>query len=229
MTRYVIGRSATNDIVISDASVSRVHAELRPVPSGSGYQLVDLGSTYGTGVLRGGHWIQIQESEVADADPIRLGDYVTSVRQLLDTAGIDPDAAGEHSEHGEPDQLPTKRNRQHGAPLPRSGPQTTVLEFPKRRVWPIAAIAGVLVVAAAVAGAVIVLDGDSTKRKFVDLCIGKGSPPPTCRCLGDVLDRNLGEPEFRTVLGSYRNSALPRLAITNQVLKLSPLLVDCYR
>lgn len=41
-----IGRLSTNDVVLSDSNVSRRHAELRQ--DGSGWTLVDLGSTNGT-------------------------------------------------------------------------------------------------------------------------------------------------------------------------------------
>src|SRR5258708_2723172 len=42
-----IGRLPTNDVVVDDLGVSRVHAELRPLPGGR-YELVDLGSHNGT-------------------------------------------------------------------------------------------------------------------------------------------------------------------------------------
>jgi ABC-type multidrug transport system ATPase subunit/pSer/pThr/pTyr-binding forkhead associated (FHA) protein len=42
-----IGRLPTNDVVVDDLGVSRVHAELRPLPGG-GHELVDLGSHNGT-------------------------------------------------------------------------------------------------------------------------------------------------------------------------------------
>jgi ABC transport system ATP-binding/permease protein len=42
-----IGRLPTNEVVVDDLGVSRVHAELRPLPGGR-YELVDLGSHNGT-------------------------------------------------------------------------------------------------------------------------------------------------------------------------------------
>ncbi len=61
-----IGRSRDCEIFLDDEHVSRVHAEIRPVPGG--WEVVDLGSTGGTRVddvrtqrhrLRSGNRIQI--------------------------------------------------------------------------------------------------------------------------------------------------------------------------
>src|SRR5208337_4410294 len=42
-----IGRAPDSDLVVDDLSVSRRHAQLRPLPAG-GHQIVDVGSHNGT-------------------------------------------------------------------------------------------------------------------------------------------------------------------------------------
>jgi hypothetical protein len=62
-----IGRLAECDVVLTDASVSRRHAELRR--EGSDFVLVDLGSTNGTKVNGAG----VKERHLADGDEISVG------------------------------------------------------------------------------------------------------------------------------------------------------------
>ncbi len=62
-----IGRLAECDVVLTDASVSRRHAELRR--EGSDFLLVDLGSTNGTKVNGAG----VKERRLADGDEIAVG------------------------------------------------------------------------------------------------------------------------------------------------------------
>ncbi len=68
-TVVVIGRSSDADVHLPDSSVSRRHAEVRPV--GNGYAVVDVGSTNGTRVngnrLTGEH-------PLAQGDSISVGD-----------------------------------------------------------------------------------------------------------------------------------------------------------
>ena len=85
MRRFTIGRSQQNDIVIEDASVSRRHAELREL-GGGWYKLVDLGSTHGTHVDRGGVWQKLTVAEVTRGNRVRFGSYLRSVDSLLDSA-----------------------------------------------------------------------------------------------------------------------------------------------
>lgn len=81
MKIYTIGRSGDNDLVVSDRSVSRHHAELH-VDHGR-FHLVDLGSTNGTYVRDGNDWAKIEQAYVAAGERIMLGDTVTSVAALL--------------------------------------------------------------------------------------------------------------------------------------------------
>jgi DNA-binding SARP family transcriptional activator len=62
-----IGRQPDRDLVLGDAGVSRIHAEVRRV--GRSFRLVDLGSANGT-VVNGAH---VVEHVLADGDVIRLG------------------------------------------------------------------------------------------------------------------------------------------------------------
>ena len=50
MSVYKVGRGTKSDIVLSDTSVSRNHAELEPQDDGK-VNLRDLGSTFGTFVM----------------------------------------------------------------------------------------------------------------------------------------------------------------------------------
>ena len=62
-----IGRLAECDVVLTDSSVSRRHAEVRR--EGSDFVLVDLGSTNGTKVNGAG----VKERRLADGDEIAVG------------------------------------------------------------------------------------------------------------------------------------------------------------
>lgn len=62
-----IGRLPESNIVLADPNVSRTHAEIRP--RGSGFVVVDLGSTNGTRV----NGVRIQERELVDGDELTFG------------------------------------------------------------------------------------------------------------------------------------------------------------
>ncbi|MGH3252842.1 MAG: FHA domain-containing protein, partial [Trebonia sp.] len=63
-----IGRRSDNDIVVSDLSVSKQHAELRLSPAGR-YQIIDLGSHNGTFV----NGTRVNQAELNDDDIIAIG------------------------------------------------------------------------------------------------------------------------------------------------------------
>ena len=89
---YTIGRMAPADIIVSGPgmdTLSRRHASITASPRGGGYyQLVDLDSSNGTFVNRGGNWIRIHSAEVHETDSILLGKYCTSIDELLNKTRI---------------------------------------------------------------------------------------------------------------------------------------------
>lgn len=82
MKRYRIGRADTNEIVLDEPSVSREHAELVKVNRGV-FLLRDLGSTFGTSARQGADWHLVTAETVAYGTPIRVGEFETTVAQLL--------------------------------------------------------------------------------------------------------------------------------------------------
>jgi ABC-type multidrug transport system ATPase subunit/pSer/pThr/pTyr-binding forkhead associated (FHA) protein len=90
-----IGRLPANDIVVDDLGVSRVHAELRPLPGGR-YELADLGSHNGTFV--NGHRIDKKIlAEQTDIVSIGHSTFVLVAGQLLeyvDEGGVSFTAEG---------------------------------------------------------------------------------------------------------------------------------------
>jgi FHA domain-containing protein len=82
MARYRIGRADTNDIVLSESSISREHAELVELGGGR-FRLVDLGSSSGTSVWQGQDWEAVTEIEVRHDTPFRLGEFQTTAAELL--------------------------------------------------------------------------------------------------------------------------------------------------
>src|SRR5262245_3763063 len=82
MKRYRIGRADTNEIVLNDPSVSREHAELVKV-NRSVFLLRDLNSTYGTSARQGADWHLVTAENVTYETPIRIGEFETTVAQLL--------------------------------------------------------------------------------------------------------------------------------------------------
>src|SRR5690606_2088470 len=83
MKAYTIGRGHKADIVVGDASVSRVHAELVSTDDGR-YHLTDCGSKYGTFIWRDNGWKRIRQVYVRARDPVKLGEYETSAALLLE-------------------------------------------------------------------------------------------------------------------------------------------------
>ena len=81
-TTYLVGRSIEADIVVSDPTVSRLHAELVRSTNGTWY-LTDRCSTGGTHVLDGGDWIPIEQDFVQPGDRLRLGGFECTLDELL--------------------------------------------------------------------------------------------------------------------------------------------------
>lgn len=81
MKIYTIGRSDDNDIVLSDASISRHHAELQKLGDNV-YRIIDRGSSLGTFVRGGDDWVGVNDADISGDERIMLGEWVTSVREL---------------------------------------------------------------------------------------------------------------------------------------------------
>lgn len=79
---YLIGRSAEADIVLGDASVSRLHAELVRGKDGTWY-LTDRNSTGGTYLHSRGEWVPVKQGFVRAEDRVMLGAYACGVDDLL--------------------------------------------------------------------------------------------------------------------------------------------------
>lgn len=80
--RYIIGRGDDCHIIVSDPTVSRAHSCLIMELDGT-YTLVDIGSTRGTSVYRAGAWQRIQEERVVPEDRVLIGDFETTLSNLL--------------------------------------------------------------------------------------------------------------------------------------------------
>lgn len=86
MSVYKVGRGTKSDIVLSDTSVSRNHAELEPRDDGQ-VGIRDLGSTFGTFIKRNGEWSRIDDVTVGAEDPVRFGNLETTPRLLMEALG----------------------------------------------------------------------------------------------------------------------------------------------
>jgi hypothetical protein len=67
-----LGRSPTNDVVILDAMVSKLHAYFCQLPGENGYQLVDMNSTNGT-FVNGEKLLPSVKKTLRDADELGFG------------------------------------------------------------------------------------------------------------------------------------------------------------
>ena len=86
MAVYKIGRSPKSDIVMTEGSVSREHAELSETSDGR-YSILDVGSTYGTFILREGDWWKIKQAVIGPDEPVMLGKHRTTPVQMLKLRG----------------------------------------------------------------------------------------------------------------------------------------------
>lgn len=100
---YVIGRSATADIVLDDPTVSRQHAELVRGGDGTWY-LTDRRSTGGTYILNAGNWVAVGQEYVRPDDRLRLGGFECTlgdlIRRIPAAAGAQSKPAGDGSGGG---------------------------------------------------------------------------------------------------------------------------------
>jgi pSer/pThr/pTyr-binding forkhead associated (FHA) protein len=79
---YIIGRDPSCDIVLTDNSVSRQHAELIVNEKGI-LLLIDQHSTNGCFIHSQGAWESISQEIVNTQDLVRFGDFEISVENLI--------------------------------------------------------------------------------------------------------------------------------------------------
>ena len=79
---YLIGRGAQADIVLSDSTVSRQHAELVRSKGGSWY-LTDRCSSGGTYLRSGDRWTPVTQEFVRAGDRLKFGAFECSLDELL--------------------------------------------------------------------------------------------------------------------------------------------------
>ena len=89
MAVYKIGRSPKSDIVMTDGSVSRDHAELSDASDGR-FSILDVGSTYGTFIMREGEWRKIKQAVIGPDEPVMLGKCKITPAQMLKSRGSRP-------------------------------------------------------------------------------------------------------------------------------------------
>ena len=89
MKAWTVGRSKEADIVLTDSSVSRTHAELVETDEGRFY-LTDCGSSFGTFLKHGdADWQPVRQVYVEPTDRLRLGEYEMTVEELIALAPRD--------------------------------------------------------------------------------------------------------------------------------------------
>ena len=79
---YTVGREAAADVALPHRSVSRLHAEVIPLPDGRVY-VTDCASTNGTFVHESGQWRRIAQDFAAADGRVRFGDVEMRVPLLL--------------------------------------------------------------------------------------------------------------------------------------------------
>ncbi len=95
MAKIRIGRSSSNEVVLTDTTVSRSHAEIEDIGGGQ-YRITDVGSSAGTFLKKGDTWSQITSAEVGPDAVVRFGEAEVKVSDIVDTdpATVAPRAAG---------------------------------------------------------------------------------------------------------------------------------------
>ena len=113
-TTVRIGRAPENDIVVSDPTASRQHAELRN--TAGGYRIVDLDSSHGTFV----NGQRVTDAALSEGDTVQVGSATFRLigQELQQVTDADAEA-GEA-----PPPAPPRRHRRsprHPAPSPGNG------------------------------------------------------------------------------------------------------------
>ncbi len=109
LATYRIGRDKNCEVVLSDRSVSRQHAELVVAKSGK-YYLTDCKSNNGTFVGRGGKWVPVIQDFVEPDEVLLIGRHQSTAAQLMASARSPASGSGQGG--GEPRKgLPSGRVR----------------------------------------------------------------------------------------------------------------------
>jgi pSer/pThr/pTyr-binding forkhead associated (FHA) protein len=124
MKALLVGRASDCDIMLSDPTVSRRHADLIP-GSGSDFLLVDRKSTSGTFLRHKGAWRRVTMVRVVPEDRVRLGDHETSIGQLIAMAAQADNRGGRSAD------LPTADRA--GRARPERNPETGEIVVPRKR------------------------------------------------------------------------------------------------
>ena len=122
---FVVGRSShASDVDIqlppSEDTVGRRHLEITLGNSGACH-IVDLGSRNGTFIRAGRGWKRVSQAAVGFEDAVRIGDYVSTVGQLLALRREKPRPAPRQT-------APEKPAKPAVARSPRRNPLTGVIE-----------------------------------------------------------------------------------------------------
>ena len=79
---YTLGRDTAAAITVQHTTVSRLHAEVIPLPDGRLY-VTDCASRNGTFINEDGHWRKISQDFAGADAQLRFGEVETSVPHLL--------------------------------------------------------------------------------------------------------------------------------------------------
>lgn len=79
---YTLGRDTAAAITVQHTTVSRLHAEVIPLPDGRLY-VTDCASRNGTFINEDGHWRKISQDFAGATAQLRFGEVETSVPHLL--------------------------------------------------------------------------------------------------------------------------------------------------
>lgn len=237
MAKYTIGRSEQNTVTLDDQTVSRGHAELETKRGGK-FMLRDLGSTYGTKILRDGNWIDVIEVEVTADTEVVLGEHQTTVAALVAQAkGSAAKAA----------PAPAAAAPAAPAGAAAAAPATPAVAksgggMDKTTKWILIGGGAVLVIVIVAAVLFVVLTGDdrsssssgsssssssgssssggSFERRIMAECEARGKYNATqCRCLARTMVGALSEEELRILdrIGKAGKSAEDRSKVIQEI------------
>lgn len=93
MAKIRIGRSSSNEFVLTDTTVSRSHAEIEDIGGGR-YRLTDVGSSAGTFLKQDGKWSQITSAEVGPDAVVRFGEAEVTLSDIINIGPATATPAG---------------------------------------------------------------------------------------------------------------------------------------